>query len=257
MTMPVELSGGNMNAPSIEGGVIYKGAHKASANVDALLRHARSKGLDWVPESFGVTGGKHALSFVEGDVVHDSPRWLLKKRLLAESARRLRAWHDATADFVPVNGDWLLEAEGPNEVVCHNDFAPYNWVFDRRRRLVGLIDFDTCAPGSRLWDIAYAAYRIVPLMPFGDAAEYIETSPFPVRKTLARTRYFLARYASGDPKLLYAVEDVVDRLSRRLAAIAEWSEAEGLRSGNQELLAHARMYRKHAAWAANVLMGAL
>jgi len=246
-----------MNAPSLRDGVIYKGAHEASANVDALLRHARDKGLDWVPESFGVIDGKHAFSFVEGDVVHDSPRWLLRKRLLSESARRLREWHDATADFVPVNGDWLLAAEGPNEVVCHNDFAPYNWVFDRRRRLVGLIDFDTCVPGARLWDIAYAAYRIVPLMPFGDAAEYGETSPFPVKKMIARTRHFLARYASGDPELLYTVEEVVERLSRRLVAIAEWSEAEGLRADNQELLRHARMYRKHAEWATGVLRGQL
>ncbi len=238
-----------MNAPSLRDGVIYKGTHRATPNIDALLRHARGKGLRWVPESFGAVDGKHALSFIEGDVVHDSPRWLLSKRLLRESARKLREWHDATEDFVPINDDWLLGGDEPKEVVCHNDFAPYNWVFDRGRRLVGLIDFDTCAPGSRLRDIAYAAYRIVPLMPFGDAAEYMETSPFPVKKMISRTRYFLAQYASGDIARLYAFEAVVERLSRRLIAIAEWSEGEGTRTGNQELLRHARMYRKHAEWA--------
>ena len=50
----------------------------------------------------------------------------------------------------------------PAEVVCHNDFAPYNVVFDDGGP-VGVIDWETAAPGARVWDVAYAAYRWVPL----------------------------------------------------------------------------------------------
>jgi Ser/Thr protein kinase RdoA (MazF antagonist) len=47
-------------------------------------------------------------------------------------------------------------------VICHNDFAPYNAVF-RDGRLRGVIDFDTISPGARVWDVAHAVYRFVPL----------------------------------------------------------------------------------------------
>ncbi|WP_290866248.1 phosphotransferase [Hamadaea sp.] len=50
----------------------------------------------------------------------------------------------------------------PAEVVCHSDAAPYNTVF-RSGHPVALIDFDTAHPGPRVWDVAYAVYRFVPL----------------------------------------------------------------------------------------------
>jgi hypothetical protein len=48
------------------------------------------------------------------------------------------------------------------EVVCHNDFAIYNIIFNEEKP-VGIIDFDVAAPGPRLWDIAYMLYTCIPL----------------------------------------------------------------------------------------------
>lgn len=48
---------------------------------------------------------------------------------------------------------WQSPAKVPEEVICHNDFAPHNLAFDEGR-LVGAIDFDMCSPGPRLWDLA-------------------------------------------------------------------------------------------------------
>ena len=48
---------------------------------------------------------------------------------------------------------WQTPAHKPPEVICHNDFAPDNMVFDGRRRLVGVIDGDTASPGPRVWDL--------------------------------------------------------------------------------------------------------
>lgn len=237
-----------MSKPVLSNDVIYKEAHPASENIHKLLCYARSNGIDWVPQSFGVSNDRHALSFIPGNVIHDSPKWIFNARTLKESARKLRAWHDATVGFQQVNDQWLLSNDEKHEVVCHNDFAPYNWVFSKHKRFLGLIDFDTCSPGSRLWDIAYTAYRIIPLMPCANKAIYTEISPFSYDRMIKRLKTFLREYAKGEPSIEFSPKEVIEKTQKRLLTIAEWSENEGRKTGNQELLAHASMYRLHADW---------
>ena len=67
----------------------------------------------------------------------------------------------------------------PAEVVCHNDFAPYNVVFGDDGP-VGVIDWETAAPGARVWDVAYAAYRFVPLS--RAAPEELQAAPVQARR---------------------------------------------------------------------------
>ncbi len=82
--------------------------------------------------------------------------------MLAAAPSLLRRLHDATVDFARSGRRWQSPVHEPDEVVCHNDFAPYNLVF-RDGAIVGVIDFEHASPGPRAWDLAYLAYRLVPL----------------------------------------------------------------------------------------------
>ena len=157
----VELGG----APSHvrrRGGVVTRVAGPWTASVHALLRHLLGAGL-LVPEPFGVEADREVLRFVLGDVPSEpygADVWTDES--LRAAGALLRRIHDATEGFVLRGARWQLQAVEPQEVMCHNDLAPYNTVF-RDGLPVGAIDWDTASPGPRIRDIAYVAYRWVPL----------------------------------------------------------------------------------------------
>ncbi len=241
------LSGGNMNAPIRKGQLIYKEATAGSQTIHELLTYVRLRGIDWSPESLGINSeGKHVLTYIEGEVPHDTPHWLWEEEILCQVAEKLRQWHDATAGY-DKKGNWLLENDEEQEVICHNDFAPYNCVF-QDRKLVGVIDFDVCSPGSRLWDIAYTAYRFIPILPVEPVDASGDVSPFSYERMLDRLEQFLKVYSKGEADYLYGVEEVFAKVIKRLLVLAEWSKSYGLQTRREELMGHARMYEQHAAW---------
>ena len=64
----------------------------------------------------------------------------------------IRRYHDLSADLLA-----SPRRRVGIEVVCHNDLSPCNFVF-RAGVPVAIIDFDAAAPGSRNWDLGYAAW---------------------------------------------------------------------------------------------------
>jgi Ser/Thr protein kinase RdoA (MazF antagonist) len=169
---------------------------------------------------------------------------------LGDVGRALRQWHDASESFDREGATWHDERCPTGEVICHNDFAPYNLVF-RGGSLVGAIDFDTCSPGSRLWDLAYAAYRFVPLMPPRDADVDDgggERSPFVPEEARLRLAAFLDAYAADDDAMRFAVPPLIDTVRQRLIVAAGWTERHARDTASSELAGHARMYRAHARW---------
>ena len=126
----------------------------------------------------------------------------------------LRRYHDATVGFVPPrDAVWQLPERAPREVICHGDVAPYNTVF-RTGLPVAFIDFDAAHPGPRLWDLALAAYRFVPLSAPGTIGEDV-----PVAEQARRLELFTAAYgltSAADRAMLLAVAQV------RLVALVEF-----------------------------------
>jgi aminoglycoside phosphotransferase (APT) family kinase protein len=211
------------------GGTVVRPARPWTASVHALLAHLRKQGLHHeVPEPLD----EHSVRFLPGEVpAYPMPGWVWNPRQLDDAARLLRRIHDATAGFDHASRMWQLPAHDPVEVVCHNDFAPYNLVYDpadQDHRLTGAIDFDAASPGPRAWDVAYLAYRLVPL---ADPENPDLPTPGNARGRLGR---LVAAY--GAP---LTVAEVLEQVPRRLDELAATAPDP----------AHRAVYAKDAAYA--------
>lgn len=244
------LTGGLMNSPKKFGDVIHRVQTPSTNTIHRLLKHVRFSGITWVPEPKGIIEGHEILSYISGYVPHDMPDWIWDSKVLSQVAGYLREWHDATIDFDKNDAIWSFNTNTSHEVICHNDFAPYNCVFNKLD-MVGLIDFDLCAPGSRLWDMAYTAYRYIPVMPFERTNENFEISPFNKKEQLARLNEFLDSYSKNELKLRYSIIDLLQAMCDRLNAISEWTESYANKTANLALMENSKMYKQHSRWINN------
>jgi Ser/Thr protein kinase RdoA (MazF antagonist) len=80
---------------------------------------------------------------------------------LGRAGRLIRGFHDAVAGFVPPAGArWQVSIPADRaEIIAHHDLAPWNLVVGDQWRF---IDWDMAAPGSRLWDLAWASLGLIP-----------------------------------------------------------------------------------------------
>lgn len=238
------------------GDAVHRKATAATPTIHKVLAHARLNGVDWVPTPLGIDdNGVERLSFVVGVVPHDVQPWIWAESVLVDVAKALRQWHDATLDFPKAESIWNLPIREPKEVICHNDFATYNCVF-LGEKLSGVIDFDMCSPGPRLWDIAYTCYSFIPLRPSNvdvvDSGQDrgVETVQPPVnwQSQCARLERFLEWYSGGVPTLRYSVRQTLETTAERLEVLAVWTDRFADESRNSALTGHARAYRMHAEW---------
>ncbi|SDN03513.1 aminoglycoside phosphotransferase family protein [Allokutzneria albata] len=209
------LSGGNMTSVVKVRDTVRRASGPWTPAVHALLGHLRRRGFDRAPEALGVDErGRENISLLPGSVAtYPLPEHVLSDRTLVAVAELLREYHDATADFVPPTGaHWQWPSHEPVEVLCHNDFAPYNLMFEGDR-LTGVIDFDTASPGPRVWDLAYTAYRFVPLT---DPAN--PDVPYPgIAEQRRRLELFVRSYGFA-----ITPADVVEVAIRRLRELVDF-----------------------------------
>jgi Ser/Thr protein kinase RdoA (MazF antagonist) len=162
-----ESLGGNLNAAVRVGDSVRRRAGPWTPAVHALLRHLEDAAVE-APRALGMDDqGREILTFIPGET-HSGTLEPLPDRAFAEehligAARLLRRYHDVVADFeAPRDARWRLTAPTPHDLICHNDWTPWNTLF-RKGRVALMLDWDLAGPGSRLWDVVNAAYCWIPL----------------------------------------------------------------------------------------------
>lgn len=162
----VVFKDGNITPVFRVGGTVRRTPGTWTSAVHNLLRHLEAAGFEGAPRVLGFDEkGREVLTYVEGQTGHSSLRDVSSDGSLVGVARLARRYHDAVAGFhAPPDATWQFTVGAPKEgdVICHNDLAPYNTVFDGVRP-IAFIDWDFAAPGPRIWDVAYALWRFAPL----------------------------------------------------------------------------------------------
>lgn len=177
----------------------------AAGEVVRLLRHFEAVGSPLTPRVLGVTaGGAVRLTYIEGDTGYPPlTDQIRSEECLVNVARAIRQIHDAGEDFVWEGPPIVQEVASASRVDCigHHDLAPWNIVF-QGSEVVGIIDWDTAGPSSRVWDLGYAAYQFVPFHPPAGMAAFGWTAE-PDRRS--RLELFVEAYGRG-----VTAEEVMD-----------------------------------------------
>jgi hypothetical protein len=180
-----------------------------TSTIQALLGHLNGNAIE-VPHFLGHDeSGAEILSWVDGVSGQDASGRLKSEiqtdEVLVETAELIRKVHDATTGFQKEGLEWnplLRDPSDDDEIVCHNDLSFWNVIF-RRGRPAALIDWEFAAPGSRLWDLAYASWWLVPL----HRPEAATALGWRKLDQPRRLRLFIDAYGLGDatPELLDVV----------------------------------------------------
>jgi hypothetical protein len=132
--------------------------------IHALLLHLEDVGFKGAPRSFGWDDqGRHLVEFVAGTRA-DHPSAPDEALDPWRIGRFMHDMHDALESFEPP--DYALWFDGlpppGGDLIVHQDIAPSNIVVKSDGTLAA-IDWDAAGPGTRLWDLAYAAHSFAPL----------------------------------------------------------------------------------------------
>ncbi|MFC5077692.1 Homoserine kinase [Vibrio thalassae] len=181
-----------------------------SGSVHLFLKFLAQRGFSGVPQVLTFDGETETLSLVQGKTFnYPLVEEIASVRALESAARLQRRLHDASVMFIEqydvAEFAWMLRSETNPEVMCHGDFAPYNVALDGNN-VVGVFDFDTTHPGSRLWDLSYSVYCWAPfktnaLDKLGD-----------IQQQTRRAKAYLDAYQLDIPSRLQMLEMMVSRL---------------------------------------------
>jgi Phosphotransferase enzyme family len=161
----------NVSAVVQVGDTIRRSTGPWSPAVHAVLQYLEQVDFAGAPRFLGIDAqGREVLTRLEGYTPPEVELPFITEERLAAVGRRIRDLHMALAGFrLPPGVQWhrrIGSAEGEHLPICHLDIHPPNIVF-REGTPVGFIDWDLTCPAPHAWEIARAAWLLVPLA--GDA----------------------------------------------------------------------------------------
>jgi hypothetical protein len=234
------LVGGVANAGLVVrvGAQVLRPSNEHSTAIHTFLSALRTGGFEGASAPVGIDAdGRERLVFLEGDVpVPPYPAWARSDAALTSIAALMADFHRASRTFDPGAWTWSDEMADPagGSIVCHNDVCLENVVF-RDGVAVGLIDFDFCAPGRAVYDLAQLARMCVPIDDDTNATRLgWGVDDRPARLRLVADSYDLDQPGRGD--LLAVLDDSIARggelVRRRVEAgdpsfIAMWTDMGG------------------------------
>lgn len=203
--MPEEeqLSGGNTTIVVRAGDTVRRPVGPWTPAVHDVLNHLTEVGFSGSPQVLGIDDqDREILEFIPGEVgtlsaTEPLPAWFQTSESCWFVGRWIRDLQSAQAGLVVDPAKPWRRAEGaalrPGQVIVHHDISPYNTV-RRQDGSIVVLDWDFARPGDPIEDLAWAAWRWVPLM---------------------AGRCWHAEYGIG------AEEDVLPRQERNLAALID------------------------------------
>lgn len=212
------FSDGNMTDVVRQGDTVTRGCGCWSAAGHAVLEHLESIGFPGAPRLLQVDGAQESLTFIRGVTAPADLIGFNGDEVLVAVAKLIRELHDALSSFDPDPHLEFPRMPGAPEgrgFTCHNDLAPWNTVFNQDGPLA-FIDWDLVAPAPPAWDLAYAAWRFVPLYP--DDSRYGNS-----RIRGRRLRLFLDTYALAGSER----DDFVELIRQRQVSAYETVEQFG------------------------------
>lgn len=251
MSEEIPLTGGNVNSEVVRiGNTVRRSMTAVSPTAHRLLLHLEKKGFSGCPQFLGIDDEhREILSFLHGETGIPEYIWHDDKPLIA-TAKLLKDYHDATLDFLQNMSEvWGITYPDTSrhEVICHNDFAPYNFIF-RQNQPYAVIDFDLVGPGPRLRDIAYATYWLTPLS-FSQVTQKMY-SEADVRNKSRRLLLFCNTYGiKANSELFDMVYEVLSFMGNKESAINAIGLEAASKLENEGHLAHWR--REAEAFAKN------
>ncbi|MCG9628042.1 aminoglycoside phosphotransferase family protein [Vibrio mediterranei] len=189
---------------------VIRPASPWSRSVHICLKFLEQQGFQGIPKVLALDNDNETLSLVKGKTFnYPLLEEIASLQALETAARLQRRLHDASVGFIEqydvARLDWMLSSDTESEVMCHGDFAPYNVALEANN-VVGVFDFDTVHPGSRLWDLSYSVYCWAPFKTnsvdkLGD-----------IEQQVGRAKAYLDVYEIDTASRLKLVETMVSRL---------------------------------------------
>lgn len=176
--------------------------------VQSVLEHLQEVGFEYSPRPGGIDPeGREVFSYIPGESGAVGWYRIRNEEGLRRFATLLRAYHAAIESFrPPACIEWAVQPSEPQEIVCHNDFGPWNIVYDRHQP-VGILDWDFAAPGPRMNDVAYALEYAVPFRDDQTTLSWHHFEEVPDRRR--RLEVFAEAYG------LTATDGLVDKVTTR------------------------------------------